>query len=190
MKYSSYTTRLLKRKQGSIWQARLKYKDPITNQWKETSKMLPEAKGKREANKMAFEWFNEMNEAASLAPEGSKEDEKTISEVVKAYLDFQLSTGKLEQSTYDAQLSNFERNIEPYLGNISFYHLDRTSIIKWHTELSKKGQSQRYIYTSYIIIAKVYNYYVEIGELAKNPFIQVKITKDYAPKTTHFSHCF
>ncbi len=64
MKYSSYTTRLLKRKQGSIWQARLKYKDPITNQWKETSKMLPEAKGKREANKMALEWFNEMNEAA------------------------------------------------------------------------------------------------------------------------------
>ena len=105
--------------------------------------MLPEAKGKREANKMALEWFNEMNEAASLAPEGSKEDEKTISEVVKAYLDFQLSTGKLEQSTHDAQLSNFERNIEPYLGNISFYHLDRTSIIKWHTELSKKGQSQK-----------------------------------------------
>lgn len=69
MKYGSYSVRLLKRAQGSIWQARLKYKDPITNKWKETSKMLPEAKGKREANKMALEWFNSMNEAASLAPE-------------------------------------------------------------------------------------------------------------------------
>ena len=85
MKYSSYSTRLLKRDRGSLWQARLKYKDPITNKWKETSKMLPEAKGKREANKLALEWFNSMNEAASLAPEGSKEEDKTISEVVKAY---------------------------------------------------------------------------------------------------------
>ena len=187
MRYSSYSTRFIKRKQNSFWQARLKYKDPITGKWKETSKVLPEAKGKREANKMALDWFNEMNEAASLAPAGSEEDEKTISEVVKAYLDFQLSTGKLEQSTYDMQLGNFERNIEPYLGDISFYHLDRTSIIKWHTDLSRKGHSQRYIYTNYIIIAKVYNYYVETGELAKNPFNQVKITKEYAPKITHLT---
>lgn len=187
MKYGSYSVRLLKRAQGSIWQARLKYKDPITNKWKETSKMLPEAKGKREANKMALEWFNSMNEAASLAPEASKEDDRTISEVVKAYLDFQLSTGELEQSTHDMHLGNFERNIEPYLGDISFYHLDRTSIIKWHTELSKKGCSQRYIYSNYLIIAKVYNYYVEIGELARNPFNQVKITKNYAPKITHLT---
>ena len=187
MKYGSYSVRLLKRAQGSIWQARLKYKDPITNKWKETSKMLPEAKGKREANKMALEWFNSMNEAASLAPEASKEDDKTISEVVKAYLDYQLNTGAIEQSTHDKHMENFERSIEPYLGDISFYHLDRTSIIKWHTELSKKGCSQRYIYSNYLIIAKVYNYYVEIGELARNPFNQVKITKNYAPKITHLT---
>ena len=183
-KYGSYSVRQIKKKKSLVWQARLLYKD-VNGKWKETSKVLPEAKGKREAQKLAEQWFDEMNAQAEKDLEGEKY--KTVSEVVMAYLDWQLSIGKLESSTYNQQVQNFHRNIEPYLGNNSFNDLDRTAIMAWHTALSKKGCSQRYIYSNYIIIAKVYNYYVSIGEIARNPFNLVKISKDYGPKVTHLT---
>ena len=51
MKYTAVSVRQLDRK-GKPWQARAKYKD-VYGKWKEVSKMLPDAKGKKEANKMA-----------------------------------------------------------------------------------------------------------------------------------------
>lgn len=184
MKYSSYQVRQIKKKKSLVWQARLRYKD-ADGKWKETSKVIPEAKGKREAQKLAEKWFDEMNAQAEQEPIGNKD--KTVGEVVRAYLDYQLSTGELESSTYHQQIHNFERNIEPILGNYSFAELDRTAIMGWHAELSKRGCSQRYIYSNYIIIAKVYNYYVSIGEINRNPFNLVKITKAYGAKVTHLT---
>ena len=47
MKYTAVSVRQLNRK-GRPWQARAKYKD-VFGKWKEVSKILPEAKGKRDA---------------------------------------------------------------------------------------------------------------------------------------------
>ena len=55
MKYTAVSVRQLDRK-GNPWQARAKYKDVYGN-WKEVSKMLPDAKGKKEANRMAIDCF-------------------------------------------------------------------------------------------------------------------------------------
>ena len=57
MKYTAVSVRQLDRK-GKPWQARAKYKD-VYGKWKEVSKMLPDAKGKKEANKMATSLTNE-----------------------------------------------------------------------------------------------------------------------------------
>ena len=50
MKYTTYNVQQIVRegRKGKPWQARAKYKD-ATGKWKEVSKMLPEAKGKKEA---------------------------------------------------------------------------------------------------------------------------------------------
>lgn len=157
-----------KRKQG--WQARLRYKE--NGKWKETSKMLPEAKGKKEAEKLAEELRQRLNKVAEK--DAAPANERTVDEVVRSYLDYQLSIGELERSTYDRQYNSYEKNIEPILGNYGFDSLDRTAIIDWHTKLSQKGLSQHTIYANKIIINKVYNYYVEIGELDRNPFDSVK----------------
>ena len=52
MKYTTVYVQQLKDRKGKPWQARAKYKDPL-GKWKEISKMLPEAKGIREAKRMA-----------------------------------------------------------------------------------------------------------------------------------------
>ena len=58
MKYTTYNVQQIVRegRKGKPWQARAKYKD-TNGKWKEVSKMLPEAKGKKEAMRMAKEWF-------------------------------------------------------------------------------------------------------------------------------------
>lgn len=77
MKYTTFNVQQLNRK-GKPWQARAKYKD-VYGKWKEVSKMLPEATGKREATKMAQEWFNALNAEADLMPNVGKA--KTLDKV-------------------------------------------------------------------------------------------------------------
>ena len=96
MKYTAVSVRQLDRK-GKPWQARAKYKD-VYGKWKEVSKMLPEAKGKKEANRMAKEWLDQLNAEADLMPNAGKA--KTVDEIYKEYLLHQVSTGEIERSTY------------------------------------------------------------------------------------------
>ena len=91
MKYTTYNVQQLNRK-GKPWQARAKYKD-VYGKWKEVSKMLPDAKGKKEATKMAKEWFDNLNAEADLMPNVSKA--KTVEATYKEYLKHQLDTRRI-----------------------------------------------------------------------------------------------
>lgn len=66
MKYTAVSVRQLDRK-GKPWQARAKYKD-TQGKWKDLSKMSPDAKGKREAQRIAKEWLNTLNAEAGFMP--------------------------------------------------------------------------------------------------------------------------
>lgn len=178
MKYTSYQVRQVRGK----WQARLRYKE--AGKWKELSKVLPDATGKREAIRMAEDFRRQMNEVAEH--EALPAMKKTIDEVVLGYINHQFATGLLEKSSYTTQITAYNKNIKPYLGDIIFDTLDRTSIVNWHTALSNRGLTQHSIYYTYTIIAKVFNYYWEIGELTKNPFKQVKgLSKSKVNRVTH-----
>lgn len=169
MKYSTYFVVQLKDKPGKPWQARLKYKE--NGKWRETSKILKDVKGKREAQKLALEWFNSMNETASTEPAGK---DKTVGEAIMDYLEYQSTSGLIEQTTYTTQKGQIDKMILPYLSDYDFKTLDRTAIIKWHTALLKKGYAQSSVSLATRILAKVYSYSVFIGELDRNPFNQIK----------------
>ena len=94
MKYSSVSVKQNKNRNNK-WQATAKYKD-VYGKWKETSKMLPEAKGIREARRMADEWIDKLNAEADLMPNAGKA--KTVDEIYKEYLQHQVSTGEIERS--------------------------------------------------------------------------------------------
>ena len=185
-KYTSANVVQLKTRKGKPWQARLKYKDPATGKWKETAKMLPGVKGKKEASTLANEWLAEMNALADTMP--SMDRDKTVKEMFEDYLSYQLATGEIEKSTYYNNISYFNEYINPYLGNHSFATLDRTSINGWLTKLYHKNLSPNTIHTIYSRLKKLYLHYYESGELLKNPFIGVKTPKKGNAKVSHLTN--
>ena len=185
MKYNSCHVHQLKRK-GRPWQARLKYKDPITGKWKETSKMLRGVNGKREATKAAEAWFNETNAAAANSL--SIEKDKTVGEMVQDYLDYQYRTGEIQLTTYTMEKTHSKTLIDPYIADISFISLDRDAINAWLTKLNARGLSQSAIATGYYTVRKVYNYYYEAGDINNNPFRGIKPPKKGKTKVTHLTN--
>lgn len=183
MKYTTVSVRQLERK-GKPWQARAKYKD-ANGKWKEVSMMLPEAKGKKDATRIAKEWLDALNAAADLMPNVSKV--KTVDDVFNEYLKHQLDTSEIEKSTYSNTMSSYRKYIKPYLGNYVFASMDKTILNGWLTKLYQAGLSQNTIHTTYARLKKVYNYFYENGELLVNPFKGVKMPKKGEPKITHLT---
>ena len=103
-KYTAVSVRQLDRK-GKPWQARAKYKD-VYGKWKELSKMLPDAKGKRDAQRIANEWLDTLNAQADLMPNAGKAS--TVDKTYREYLKRQLDTGEIEKSTYSNSLHSYK----------------------------------------------------------------------------------
>lgn len=183
MKFTAVSVRQLERK-GKPWQARAKYKD-VYGKWKEVSKMLPEAKGKKDATRIANEWLNELNATADLMPNVGKV--KTVDDIYNEYLKHQLDTGEIEKSTYSNTMASYRKYIKPYLGDYVFAEMDKTILNGWLTKLYQAGLSQNTIHTTYARLKKVYNYFYENGELLVNPFKGVKMPKKGEPKITHLT---
>lgn len=184
MKYTSYYVNQLEDRKHKPWQARAKYQD-ANGKWKETSKMMKGAKGKKDAMRMAKEWFEELNAEADNMPNASKV--KTLDEVYLEYLNHQLDTSEIEKSTYSNTLASYRKYIKPYLGDYMFASMDKVVLNSWLTKLYKLGLSQNTIHTTYARLKKVYNYYYESGELLVNPFKGVKMPKKGEPKVTHLT---
>ena len=184
MKYTTVSVQQLKNRKGKPWQARAKYKD-VYGKWKEVSKMLPEAKGKKEATRMVREWLDNLNAEADLMPSAGKA--QTFDKVYKEYLKHQLDTGEIEKSTYSNSIASYNKYIKPYLGDYIFATVDKTVINGWLTKLYQLGLSQNTIHTTYARLKKVYNYYFNNGELLRDPFKVVKMPKKGEAKITHLT---
>lgn len=186
MFYRNASVRQALDRKGKPWRAVIEYTDPVTGKRKQKIKALPDAKGKKDAKKLADEWLAEMNNAVqSMAP---AEQGKTIREMIESYEDYRLSVGEIENSTHLKNLSIGKNYIFPYLGDNLFTTLDRIDINTWLTKLFDKGLSPRTVRTAYTELKKIYNYYYEIGDIAKNPFNGVKAPREGKPKVTHLTN--
>lgn len=184
MKYTAVCVRRLNRK-GKPWQARATYYD-VYGKRRELSRMLPEANGKKEAQRIANEWLATLNAEADLMPNAGKAN--TVDKTYTEYLKHQLDTGEIEKSTYSNSLYSYNKYIKPYLGDYIFATIDNTVINSWLTKLYQLGLSQNTIHTTYARLKKVYNYFFNNGELLKDPFKGVKMPKKGDTKVTHLTN--
>lgn len=184
MKYSSYHVKQLNSRKGKPWQGVLKYKN-ADGKWKETSKMFPEAKGKKEALRLTEKWFDEMNAVYANTP--NADGARTVKEMVNEFIYYQHSIGQIELSTRDNHLKVARSYIFPYIGNNDFATLDKTAIQKWLTELNSKGLKQNSIRAAYSVLNKTYNYQLNMGNLIRNPLKGIKRPKESKPKVTHLT---
>ena len=183
MYYTSFSVRQLKTK-GRPWQARLNYKD-ANGKWQQTAKTLREAKGKKDAERMAQALMDELNKQAEELPYATSD--KTVSEAVVSYLDYQLANGEIEQSSYYAQMKRFKNWIEPKIGDYDFATLDKIVITKWLTDLHQAGLKSGTIRTIYSVLSKVYSYHYFMENIPNNPFDHIKPPKKSEPAITHLT---
>ena len=180
MKYTTWTVVKLKTA-GRPWQVIAQYKDN-NGKWRHKTKVLRQAQGKKEAEKLAEVWFNELNKAA----EGKPNLEDTVSSIFYKFLEEQFSKRELEASTKYKQETTIRNLIDPFIGDLGFSTVDREDISRWITALHNKGYKQGTIYNAFQIANKVYKYYFTIGEINHNPCMGFKIKRG-DPKQSHMS---
>ena len=185
MYYFNPSSKQVKNRKGKPWRATVYYIDIATKQKKQKTKMLREAKGKREADRMAREWMEELNNSVKDLP--STENNQTITERIINYENYRLSTGVIEQSSYQRDLLITKNYITPYLGDYMFSSLERNDIINWLKQLHTRF-SETTIRNAFSQLKKVYTYYCMLGEIDNNPFNGVKTPKEGKPKVTHLSN--
>lgn len=66
--YYSPSVKQCKNRTGKPWRATVYYVDPVTQTKKQKTKMLPDAKGKREAERLARLWMDELNNVVKDLP--------------------------------------------------------------------------------------------------------------------------
>lgn len=178
--YTTYTVVQLPDKNGKRYQGVAQYKDE-NGKWRHKTRVF-RTKGKKEAEKLAEEWFQKLKKE-----EEKKPDELIpISTVIENYLELQFSQKLVERSSHDMELKIFRKNIEPFIGDIGFTSLEPNEIEEWITALHNKGLQQQTIYIAYSILNKTYNYYWRRGEILRNPCIAVKVPKG-KPKQSHMT---
>ena len=180
MKYTTWSVQRLNDKKGKPWQAIAQYKED--GKWRHKTRLFRQAQGKKEAEKLAEEWFDELNEAAKERPDV----DETLTAVLEKYLDNQLNRKLIESSTKYQQEKGYRTYGEPYIGDLGFSSIDRNDIEKWITALHNKGYSKSTIYGVYTTVRKVFNHYYTLGEIRYNPCLGLKVQKG-DPKQSHLT---
>jgi len=180
MKYSTWSVRKLKNRKGQPWQGVLKYKN-AEGKWCNKSKVFPEAKGKKEAERLTEAWFDELNAESEKREESSY----TLNDAVLNYIELQYNKNLIEASTLHFNKNKVANYIEPYIGNLVFAEVERHDLEAWITELHKKGLKQSTIYASYSILRKAYTYYYKMGDIPHNPCV-ITVPKG-KPRQSHMT---
>ncbi len=188
MYYFSPSVKQCLDRKGKPWRATVYYKDPETGKSKQKTKVLKDAKGKKEAEKMARLWMDELNNQNAGKAANPEKWDKTVDEVIKEYEDFRLTEG-IEKSTYKRDLLITKNYISPYLGDYLFTSVNRDDLRNWLKILYNK-HSQTTTRNAYTQLKKVYTYYYdyEMPELGINPFKGVKAPKQGKPRKTHLTN--
>ena len=186
MYYFSPSVKQQKDRKGKPWRATIYYIDPVTNKRKQKTKSLPTAKGKKDAQRMADEWMDELNKSIEEMPP-QVDKGLTVEETITKYEDYRVTTGVIEKSSYRSDMCNARNYIFPYLGEQYFSTVDRIDINNWLTKLYQKGLKPTTIRNAFHQLKKVYTYYLDMDEIQNNPFKGVKTPKAGKPRITHLT---
>lgn len=180
MKYSTWTVVKLKNRKGQPWQGILKYKTE-EGKWRNKSRVWPEAKGKKEAERLTEAWFDELNAESAK----NEENTYTLHDTIANFIEHQYERNELEKSSYRLDKEILTKYIDPFIGNLIFKEIDRHDLEKWITQLHQKGWKQSTIHNAYKVVRKTYNYYYKMGDITWNP-CNIKVPKG-EPRQSHMT---
>ena len=171
-----------KHKNGT-WEYRIRYKDPITQKYKETSKRG--FKTKKEAQLAAAQAEMEIDQLGFVG---------NGNELFKTYIYEWLETykkPKVKPITYSVQERNVRLNILPRWGNYKLKQITRVEYQKWLNELIEKYSEGTVRRIHSIMNSALFDAVHEFRILRENPISKITIPKkDGDKKVNYFTFQF
>lgn len=153
------------RKHGNEWEYRIKYKDPITQNYKEKSKRG--FKTKPEAR-------NHAQDLEKKLLEGLEETDITLSHYLDTWLN-EYKKGTIRKNTFELHSRNVTNHIVPYFKNIYLKDLRPIMYQKFINHLKDQGYSKRTVEIIHGTMFNACEKAVILNKIEKNPCLGVTI---------------
>jgi integrase len=153
------------RKHDNEWEYRIKYKDPITQKYREKSKRG--FKTKPEARSHAQELEKKLLE-------GLEETDITLSNYLDTWLN-EYKKGTIRKNTFEIHSRNVNNHIVPYFKNIYLKDLKPIMYQKFINHLSNQGYSKRTVEIIHGTMFNACEKAVILNKIEKNPCLGVTI---------------
>lgn len=153
------------RKHGTVWEYRIKYKDPITQKYKEKSKRG--FKTKPEAR-------SEAQELEKKLVEGLEQSDIPLVEYLNIWLN-EYKKGTIRKNTFVLHEQNIKNHIAPYFKKIYLKDVKPVMYQKFINHLHEKEYSKRTIEIIHGTMFGAYEKAVILNKAEKNPCVGVTI---------------
>lgn len=178
-KYTNGCVRQLKARKNKPFVGILKYKSG--GEWKQVTKTLHGATGKKDAERLLEIWWEDMEARAEINPAvppklAKKIVDKTVKQAIEEFLELQYKTKDLEESTYQTQCFYARKHVFPYIGDLVFEKTTWQQIQDWENKL-RDILSENSVGICHSLMRKTYKHAYMTQQILQNPFDYVKPPK-------------
>lgn len=177
MFYSGASLKRMTDRKGKPWRGILQYKDPVTQKWRQITKVFPDCQTKSEAKVELAKWRQEKEEEATLRNRG-----RTVEVAICGFLANQRRLNTISRVTYQNSLRLAETIIFPLIGDRLFVEITKTDLQDFVNELAKGTYKSSSIRTIFSIVSKTYKDAYRRDEVLRDPTKGVVL-----PRTTNGS---
>lgn len=173
MFYTSASLKRMNNRKGKPWRGTLQYKDPLTKQWRQVTKVFPECKYKAEAKVALQAWREEMERKASV-----RDNTNSVEAAIMHYLDEQRALNKISIVTYQNSLRLARTNIFPAIGTIQFIDLASKDVQDLINDLVRRNYKSSSVRTIFAIISKTCKDAYRRDQIVSDPTKNVTLPKN------------
>ncbi|NKQ20623.1 site-specific integrase [Brevibacillus laterosporus] len=164
------------RKQGNVWEYRIRYKDPFTQKYREKSQRGFSTK--KEAQLAASEFEKKIMG-------GFEQIDIPLSEYLLIWLN-EYKQGTIRKNTFVLHKRNIEKHIIPFFGRILLEKVKPIMYQKFLNQLFDKGYSKRSVELVHSTMHNAMSRAVTLGKIEKNPCIGATIKGQQKVQTLKF----
>lgn len=164
MFYKSASLKKMKDRKGQPWRGTLRYRDPDTGLWKQTTKVFRDCKYKADAKVALYAWREEMERKASV-----RDNTDSVERAIMKYLNEQRSLNKISIVTYQNSLRLARTNIFPALGAKLFIDLTSSDVQDFINDLIRRNYKPSSTRTIFAILSKTCKIAYKRDELISDP---------------------
>ena len=157
------------------WRGVLKYKDPMTGEWRERKRTFSGVSSRSEAIVELGRWRSAMEEAAS-SNRPLMASNVTVHQAVAELLEFQLSLHRISIVTFQNMMRVNKTIVRPWFGSQAFSEVTRDDVQSFVSELSAT-YAPASVRMYFAVVSKAYKDAVRRGVIDRDPTVNILLPK-------------